>query len=429
MRLVRRLLTNHPLVNILFGVVLVMGFLAYQSMPREQDPEINFNWVNITTVLAGASAADVEELVTSPLEDAIRNVQDIKFVSSNTREGVSNILVRFREISPRIFDKRINDLRRELQTKANDELPDEAEEPVIVEFTTSNGFPTALVVVAGQADDEKLREEARLVKEDLERISGVDRVQSFGLHDPELHVSFDPAALAARGLTALDVADSLGRAFKDTFAGKADVADEEWLIRVEGTTADPEELAAFQLAPGLDRKRRIALDSVATVQRAREEPAQLVSFNGRPAVSLSVTKIGYTNTLDLVDRLNAYIVERNETLAGSGIDLFLADDQTVQTREAISIMQRNAMLGLFLVLCVCWLFLGWRIATMVTLGIAFSIAGTLWVLSVTGNTLNVSVLLGIVIVLGMLVDDAVVVVEAVYYRMQRGAAGLEAAID
>ena len=98
MRLARSLIGNHPLANIAFVVVIVMGLLAYAQMPREQDPEINFNWVNISTALPGASAADVEERVTNPLEDSIRNVQDVKFVASSSREGVSNILVRFREI-------------------------------------------------------------------------------------------------------------------------------------------------------------------------------------------------------------------------------------------------------------------------------------------------------------------------------------------
>jgi len=157
MNFYRTLLTNHPLVNILFAVVLTMGLLSYLHMPREQDPEINFNFVNITTVLPGSTAADVEELVTSPLEDALRNVSDIRFVSSSSRENFSNILVRFRELNERDFDKRITDLRREIQSKTNDELPDDVEDPDILEITSSNGFPTAMVVVVGQADDEQLR--------------------------------------------------------------------------------------------------------------------------------------------------------------------------------------------------------------------------------------------------------------------------------
>ena len=121
----KSLLTNHPLVNILFTVVLVMGAMSFLELPREQDPEINFNWVMVTTVLPGASAEDVEELVTGPLEDAIRNVQDIRWVISTTRESSSSILIRFRDISETLFDKRINDVRREVQNKANDELPED----------------------------------------------------------------------------------------------------------------------------------------------------------------------------------------------------------------------------------------------------------------------------------------------------------------
>ncbi|MBT8071733.1 MAG: efflux RND transporter permease subunit, partial [Gammaproteobacteria bacterium] len=147
----KSLLTNHPLVNILFTVVLVMGALSFHSLPREQDPEINFNWVMVETVLPGASAEDVEELVTGPLEDAIRNVQDIRWVISNTRENSSSILIRFRDLSESMFDKRVNDVRREVQNKANDELPEEATDPYILEVTTSSGFPTAMVVVEGQA--------------------------------------------------------------------------------------------------------------------------------------------------------------------------------------------------------------------------------------------------------------------------------------
>ena len=120
-----RLLTNFPLVNILFSVVLIMGTLAFVQMPREQDPEINFNWVNIATTLPGASAEDVERLVTSPLEDALRNVQDVRWVTSSSRESASNILIRFRDIGQAVFDKRMNDLRREVQNASETELPAE----------------------------------------------------------------------------------------------------------------------------------------------------------------------------------------------------------------------------------------------------------------------------------------------------------------
>ena len=423
----RHLLTNHTLANIAFLVVLVLGFLSYLGMPREQDPEINFNWVNITTVLPGASAEDVERLVTKPLEDGLARLTDLRFVSSNSRENVSTILVRFNDISERNFDKRMNDLRREVQNKTNSELPPEVKDPFVFEITTSNGFPTAMLLVTGTADDETLRATARAVKEDVERLKGVANVFASGLHDPELVVEFDATALALRGMTAADAADGVTAWFRDTMGGKAPAGQRDWMVRAVGTDVDPRYLSELELLAA--SRTKVRLGSVATVERKRERAEQLVRFNGQPAVLLAITKKAGTNTLDLVERLVGFIGERNGRIAGSGVQLVLADDQTIPTRNAIGIMESNAVLGLALVIATCWIFLGTRLSILVGLGIPFALAGTFWLLAALGYTVNISVLLGVVIALGMLVDDAVVVVEAIYFRATRGAAVLDAAVD
>jgi len=429
MKFVELLLRNHPFANITFGVVLLMGAIGYLQMPREQDPEINFNWVNITTVLPGASAEDVEKRVTQPLEDAIRQVADIRFVVSSSRETVSSILVRFRDIPERVFDKRVNDLRREVQNKAQTELPPEVRnDPRVLEITTSNGFPTAQVLLSGRADDEALRRTAYAIRADLERLPGVDQVFALGLRDPELLVEFDPRRLAARGLNAADLADAVGAWFRDTFAGKTVAGGDAWLVRLVGQDADPDYLAQLTVAvPGTEQ--RVPLDAVATASRARATPRNLASTEGRPAVLFSITKKSYTNTLELVERINGYLAEKNPLVARSGLRLSLTDDQTVPTRDAIRVMQSNAALGLALVLATCWIFLGTRVSVLIALGIPFSLAGALAVLHAVGFTLNISVLLGVVIVLGMIVDDAVVVVEALYFRVQRGEQVLSAALE
>jgi len=423
----RALIRNHPLANICFALVLVFGIASYIVLPREQDPEINFNWVMIVTALPGASAEDVERLVTNPLEDAIKGVADVRFVSSSSRENTSSILVRFREISERVFDKRVNDLRREIVNKANSELPAAARDPLVLEITTSNGFPTAILLLRGQANDEELRRNARQIKTDLERLDGVDTVFATGLRDPEIQVRFDATRLAARGLTPNDVADSVGAWFRDTSAGVLRAADGEWLIRLVGQTADPEAMARI---PVLGRTGQSALlNDVAEVARGRARPGQLASSEGQPAVSFAVNKKSGTNTLDLVGRLGEYIGAKNPLLLASGVELILSDDQTIPTRNAISVMERNAWQGWLLVMLVCWLFLGPKVALLVGLGIPFSLAGTFAILQTFGFTLNISVLLGSVIALGMLVDDAVVVVEAIYYRVQRGQEVMTAAVE
>ena len=422
------LIRNHPFANIAFAVVFIMGVLSYNLMPREKDPEINFNWLIVVSALPGASAEDVEKKLTDPLEEAIARIPDIRFISSTSREGTSSTLVRFRDISERTYDKRINDLRREIQAVADRDLPREATRPKVTEITSSNGFPTAMVLVEGKDFDENLRSRARRIKADLEQLSGVDKVLTTGLSDPELSVTFRPEALAARGLNASDLADSISGWFQDTAAGRVRVENEEWLLRVVGQDNDPDYLANLTIFSPQRPNQAIPLEAVATIERSREKPNNLTSHKGRAAVLLSITKKNYTNTIDLVQRVNNYLDDHNTRFNNSGIKLTLLDDQTIPTQHAISVMQRNALQGLVFVLAITWLFLGSRIAVLISLGIPFSLLGTFWILYSLGHTLNLTVLLGIIIALGMLVDDAVVIIEDIYYRMTRGVAAVPAAI-
>ncbi|MEE4378448.1 MAG: efflux RND transporter permease subunit [Candidatus Competibacteraceae bacterium] len=420
-----RFLGNHVLANLTFAVVLVVGTLSYLALPREQDPTINFNWIDITTTLQGASAEDMEKQITDVLEDAIRKVSDVRFVSSNSREGVSSILVRFQDIDDTTFDKRVNDLRREIQNKER-ELPDAAETPAIFEVTTANAFPSATLVVTGPADDENLRWQTELIKEDLERVKGVDNVITIALNEPELQVNFFPERLESLGLSPGELADTVIRYYRDVAAGTVQVNRQSWLIRVDGADSNPQYLAGL---PIVTAKGEVPLGSLAAVERGRREPDQLVRFAGQPAVLLAVNKQPETNLLELVERVNSYIEARNQLSERTGVRLVLVDDQTLITRTALRLMQNNALVGLLMVLLVTWVFLGSRIALLTCIGIPFILAGTFWLLSVFGQTLNVTVLLGVVISLGMLVDDAVVVVEAIFYRLQRGIAALPATLD
>ena len=422
--MLQRFLTNHVLANLTFAIVMVMGIVSYFQMPREQDPEINFNWISINTIMPGASAEDMEKLITDPLEEAVSKVSDVRFVQSSSRESVSDITMRFEDIDDRTFDKRISDLRREIQNKANTELPDEAEDPFIFEITSSNSFPTALMIVSGQADDEVLRSNAENIKQDIERIKGVDGVRPAALHEPELLIEFQPQKLQAYGVSAATVADTVRSSFRDTSAGVMALEGQEWLVRVLGTNADPDYIANL---PVLTTSGEVPIGELARVSRARADAEQLVRYNGTPAVMFSINKKSYTNTLELVERLRGYIGVTNQAISNRGVEVVLLDDQTIPTREALGVMQTNALVGLLLVTLVTWIFLGSRIAFFIGIGIPFTLAGTFWVLDLSGSTVNVSVLLGLVLVLGMLVDDAVVVVESIYYRIQRGMGSLQAA--
>ena len=417
-----KLLQNHVLANLTFVLILIIGYFSYMGMPRQQDPTINFNWISILTILPGASAKDVEDRITDPIEDAINGIADINFVSSNSRENTSSILVRFEDLAPEVYDKRLSSLRRQLQSAQN-LLPDEAIESQIIEITSGNAFPAGMIAVTALADDELLRKTARIAEQNIEQMSGVDRVDPLALDDPELQINFDPDALEAYGLLPGQLSDAIQLWFQDSAAGNINVGRESWLVRLVGKTADPAIVSELPI-PALQGE--IDLARVATIQRGRKKASQDARVDGKPAILLSVMKQDNTNILNLIERLTVWVDEQNEINAETGVTFQLIDDQTLPTQKAIDIMQSNALIGLMLVLVVAWLFLGTKIAVLTVIGIPFILALTFWVLSSMGETLNVTVLLAVVIVLGMLVDDAVVVVEAIYYRLQRGMDSLDA---
>ena len=420
-----RILKNDVLANLAFLLVIVIGCLSYMTMPRQQDPEINFNWIQVVTTMPGASAEDVERRITSPIEDAIQNVTDIRFVISQSRDNLSTILIRFNDLSAREFDKRMTDLRREIQNKEA-ELPDAAETPFVFEITTSNGFPTATVLVTGPAFDEGLRRYAKRINKELTSFREVDRVTEYGFTEPELHVNFIPERLTALGLNPTDISNNIASAFQDSSAGDINVGNQNWLVRLRGVYNDPVKLGNTRIKTA---NGDVSLNAIAHVQRGREQATELVTYRGKPAIMLSIAKSPNINTLKMVERIKTYIQERNQYAEQIGAELVLVDDQTELTRSALRVMQGNALLGLFMVLLVTFVFLGLKMSLLTSIAIPFILAGVFWVLNTQGQTLNVMVLLGVIISLGMLVDDAVVVVEAIYYRLERGVHGVTAAVE
>jgi multidrug efflux pump subunit AcrB len=402
-----------------------MGVLAYWSLPRQQDPTINFNWIVITVAWSGSSALDVESRITDPIEEAIQRVDDLDFVSSYSREGLASVLVRFEDIPSQVFERRLGDLRREVNT-AESEFPDEATDPVFIEITSSNAFPAATLAIVGSGDDDSLREQAVLIEKELERRERIDRIDTQGMADPEIRIEFDATRIAALGLSPSDVATTVQTYFQDLAAGELDVARSSWLVRLKGKSTDAFDLNRF---PILGRDGSVRIGDIARVTRTQAERSELVRYDGKPSVLLAVMKAEGANTLELVDEVKDYITTRNVLESVTGTRLVLIDDQTIPTRKALNIMQNNALIGLMLVLVVAWIFLGFKIAALTAIGIPFILAGTFWILQGMDQTLNVTVLLGVVIALGMLVDDAVVVVEAIYYRIERGWTGMDAVLD
>ncbi len=420
----RRLLQNHILANLTFILVVCLGVIAYATLPRQQDPSVNFNWVEVHTRFAGASAVDVEERVTDVLEKGVQRIKDVRFSKSESRSGFSRIIVRFGSLGEDDFDDRVADLRREIQNRAA-ELPAGASTPELLQIDSDNQKPTALLLVVGQSYDALLRRQADRAADDIERFANVARVDRLGLREPELQVLFDAVQMQGLGVPLAALSETVRAYFRDSAAGSLKFGDQNWLVRLAGTRNDP---AYLENLPLISTGGEVPLRSVAEVVRTLDEPTELVEYHGRPAVLLAIYKDADSNLLELVDRVDAYAAAHNGNAAASGISMVMLDDQTGVTRRALAVMESNALVGLALVLAVTWALLGWRIAIAASLGIPFALAGTLALAALLGETLNVVVLLGLVISLGMLVDDAVVVAEAIHLRLKRGMRALDASV-
>ncbi len=423
--MLQRIISNHVLANLSFVLILLLGYLAFDNMPRARDPEIVFNYVNIVTALPGASASEIEKRVTDPIEERIAaTIKDVNFIQSSSRGGASSITMRFEDLPSDVFKERLQKLRREVQNVYNQQLPEEATDPQIESLGTSS-FPAAFIVAKTNHFDERFRRYLSNAQKDLERLPGVDSAAILGTSDPELHIAFYPDRLVGLGLTPADLADTVSHYFRDLSVGDLDSKDGKLVVRLEGTAGTLENVRAF---PIISSQSVVPLGDLADVYFSSAEESNLVLHNSSPAAMFAITRQKGGNELEILSELREFIEEENNKQKANGVEWLIIDDQTKTTREAINMMQSNALIGLVLVVLVSYLFLGGRIAFLTTIGIPFTLAGTFIVLDGLGRTVNNTSLLGVVVALGMIVDDAVVVVEAIYYRLQRGAQVFEAAI-
>lgn len=406
---------SHRLADLVLVVVLALGAWAYFAMPRAQYPEVELNWVAVAAVWPGASAQDVERELTLPLEAAARRVADIRYVAATSRDHVATLLVRFHDLPHGRFERRLAALDREIRQAAS-EFPKDARPPRVLELTSSNFFPTAMVVVSGEAADGRVCRLAETTRDALEQLPGVGRVWSYGMRARELSVNFDPAALVEQRVSLEALTRAVAEQSRTLPAGMADMGGRRYALRVEGLNANPDFLAELPIAT--EDGRMVELGELARVRAGVSPPRELVRLDGKPAVLLSVTKRENVNTLALTDAIHDLVERSNRDFGGPVLTLL--DDQSATTREAIGVMQANALFGLAVVLTVTWFFLGGRMALLTSLGVPFALAGMFLALHLMGQTLNVSVLLGVAIVLGIPLDDAVVMAEAIRLRLAAG---------
>ena len=423
--MLKRIISNHVLANIAFALIIILGILAFETMSRARDPELTFNYVNILTALGGASPLEVERRVTDPIEERISStIKDINFIESSSREGISSIDLRFDDISDEDFREHLSKLQTEVLNVATDQLPDNATNPRVISISSAS-FPAAMVVVKTDNFDENFRAYLAKSQKRLERLPGVDSANLIGTTDPELIIAFYPERLVGLGISPPDLADTMVGYFRDASIGDIETKQGKLTMRLEGTSSDPEEIRYF---PVVTAQGIVELGEIADIYFGSGETRHKVVHKGKDSGFFSVNRQVGGNELEILEHLNDFIAAENARVEND-YEWVVVDDQTITTRQAISLMQSNALIGLTLVVAVSYLFLGGRISLLTTIGIPFTLCGTFIILDAMGRTVNNTALLGVIVALGMIVDDAVVVVEAIHYRLQRGVKALEASVQ
>ena len=418
---------NNPvLANLLMIIIIAFGVYAWINLPRELTPEIALQTATVTTLYPGASPEEVEKLVTAPIEDAIEeNVSKINLLLSNSSEGRSIITVDFEEMSDREFDKELENLRTAVEQV--NELPEEIlEDPQVLELDVSSGFPMLTVVVGGDISESQMRDIAENLKDEILDIKNIAAVRIAGLREREIWVEVNPDRLKAYQLPIAGIITALGASNLNLPAGTMELGNTEFMVRTMGEFASPDTIGETIIAVQ-PTGTPLRLSDVATVSDTYEEARTLSRTNGKPSISLSVQKKSEGNTIALVAELRELVEKRKSDLPEDA-ELTAVNDYSVILKERLGILETNAIFGLVLVVLMLLVFIGWRNAVFAALGIPVAFMATFWFMSIAGYSLSGVSLFGLILVVGIVVDDAIVVIENIYRHIETGESPKVAAI-
>ncbi len=405
--------------NLLTLFVVVVGLASTFLIRREVFPNVNFDILSISTVFPGSSPEEVEKLVTNPLEQDLREVDGIKKMRSVSVEGMSEIIL---QLDP--------DQTTETEAKADVQdildlfdAPSGAEDPKAV-AVKSTLTPIVEVSLRSTLDPVEFRAIARALEKEIEKLPGVAKVSPLGIRDLEVKVEADPSKLARYRLSLDEVVQALDGENVSVPAGTLEaknptIDEKEKLVRTVGEFKNADEVARTVIRAN-DFGRPIRVADVAHVQYGLEKAKTLSRTNGAPSISLTVLKKERADAIKVVDVVKAHMAKERDRLGKLGVEYTLVNDMSEYIDRRIGILSGNLMVGLVLVLIVLTLILRFRMAMIVSLGIPFSFLGGMILFHYLGFSLNLISLLGFIIVSGMLVDDAIVVMDAAARRMEQG---------
>lgn len=410
------------LIHLLVFLIVGAGAAAYLRLPREIFPSFSMGEIRITTDFPGASPGEVELLLTSPLETAVQELRGVEEITSESIEGQSRLLLELREDAPEI-GRMLDEVQAAVD--AIPDLPQESEESRIQEVETR--FPVITASLFGEVEERVLRDLADGIGDDLRALAGVAQVTRSGVPEPIVWVELDEVRLREFGLTPADVAAALRAHNQNAPGGSVFTEQGDTLLRTLGEVRGVEELARIPLRSG-HAGHEVTLGRVARVTEGFEDPPSTLGYmEGRPALNLTVYKDDKGDAIRIADAVQAYCARKRHELP-AGVDLKTHGDLSVYIRNRLRTMNSTAILALGLVLACLYLFLSGRIALLTALGLPVAFLGTGIVLQLMGESFNMIAMFAFIIVLGMVVDDAIVLCENVYRHLEDGMSPREAAI-
>ncbi|MCC5815184.1 MAG: efflux RND transporter permease subunit [Leptospira sp.] len=427
--LVAYFLEKSIFVNLLTFLIILVGGYTAATMNREAFPNIDFDIVSVTTIYPGASPADVEKLVTKPLEDAIKEVDGLKEFRSASLENRSGIIITI-DPNTKNTDKVIDDIKSAIDRVTD--LPDDAEEPLVTEITTARQ-PVIEVDVSSKLIDGKpilnekeLKDRSKILEERLKDLSGVARIAKRGWNDTEMHVDLKPSIMSFLSISSTQVITSLSNRNVNFPGGNITGNDKEIIVRTVGEFDTPEEIEKVYVRTN-DAGKSIILKDIADVSEGFVESEYMDKANGLTSIALTVIKREKADAITVVDE-SKEIVEDFLKFYGEEIQVAYVNDLSKFIRRRLGVLMSNAISGLILVTASLFLFLGWRMALMTALGIPISFGMAFIAMNYLGVTLNLISMLGLIIVIGIIVDDAIIICENVYRYIEQGVAPYEAAL-
>lgn len=409
--------------TLFFVIALVIaGTSAYVTLPRESAPDITIPLIIVSAIYPGASPVDMETLVTRHLERELQGVEGLKKLTSTSQESFSVVTVEF--VSGTDIDAALQKVRDRVD-RAKVEFPRDAEDPVLQEINFSD-FPIVQVNLSGAVGPAVLKQLAEDLKDRVEGLPGVLRATLVGGLDRELRVEVDPQKLRLYGLSLQDVVDVVSNEHLSVPSGELKVGSQALSVRVPGEVTDPLEIADFVIRATAGRP--VFVRDVATVGFGFADRSSHARIDGQEAVALAVQKRVGANIIDVADAVKRVVSEEG-TRWPAGVQATILGDQSKDIRSMVTDLENNILTGLLLVVAVLMFALGFRNALLVGLAIPFSMMLTFLTLQLAGVTLNMIVLFSLVLAVGMLVDNAIVVIENIFRHMQEGKPAGQAASE